>query len=36
MNPECGLYALYADRVTQFRRTPPAAGWEGVTAFGEK
>jgi len=36
MNPECELYTLYADRVTQFRRTPPAAGWEGVTAFDEK
>jgi adenylate cyclase len=36
MNPGCELYTLYADRVTQFRRTPPAAGWEGVTAFDEK
>jgi adenylate cyclase len=36
MNPECELYTLYADRVTQFRRTPPAAGWEGVTAFDDK
>jgi len=36
MSPECELYALYADRVTQFRRTPPAAGWHGVTAFDEK
>ncbi len=36
MNPECELYALYAERVTQFRRSPPAAGWEGVTAFDEK
>ena len=36
MNPECELYALYADRVTQFRRQPPAAGWDGVTSFDEK
>jgi len=36
MNPDCALYTLYADRVTQFRRTPPAAGWEGITAFDEK
>jgi adenylate cyclase len=36
MNPACELYTLYADRVTQFRRTPPAAGWHGVTAFDEK
>jgi len=27
MNPECELYALYGERVTQVRRTPPAAGW---------
>jgi adenylate cyclase len=36
MNRECELYALYADRVTQFRRTPPAADWDGVTVFDEK
>jgi adenylate cyclase len=36
MNPGCELYALYADRVAQFRRAPPAAGWDGVTAFDEK
>ncbi len=36
MNPECELYTLYADRITQFRRVPPAVGWGGVTAFDEK
>jgi adenylate cyclase len=36
MNPDCGLYALYADRVAQMRRHPPQAGWDGVTAFDEK
>ena len=36
MNPQCELYTLYANRVAQFRRTPPAAGWDGVTAFDEK
>jgi len=36
LNPACELYALYADRVTQLRRIPPAAGWAGVTAFDEK
>jgi len=36
MNPGCELYPLYAARVTQFRRAPPAAGWEGVTSFDEK
>jgi adenylate cyclase len=36
MNRECELYALYADRVTRFRRSPPAADWDGVTVFDEK
>jgi adenylate cyclase len=36
MNPACELYQLYAERVAQFRRTPPPAGWEGVTTFDEK
>ena len=36
MNPECELYALYAERATQFRRAPPPAGWDGVTFFDEK
>jgi adenylate cyclase len=36
MYPGRGLYALYADRVAGFRRTPPPEGWDGVTAFDEK
>jgi adenylate cyclase len=36
MNADCGLYDLYAERVAAFRRTPPSAGWAGVTAFDEK
>ncbi len=36
MYPGRGLYALYADRVAGFRRSPPPAGWDGVTAFDEK
>jgi adenylate cyclase len=36
MNPECELYALYAERVTHFRRAPPPAGWDGVTSFDAK
>jgi adenylate cyclase len=36
MNPECELYALYAERVTQLRRASPPAGWDGVTSFDEK
>ncbi|MDH5579864.1 MAG: adenylate/guanylate cyclase domain-containing protein, partial [Betaproteobacteria bacterium] len=36
MHPGRELYALYAERVTQFRRSPPPAGWDGVTSFDEK
>jgi adenylate cyclase len=36
MNPECELYALYADRVARFRREPPPDGWDGVTSFDKK
>jgi len=36
MYPGRGLYALYAERVAGFRRTPPPEGWDGVTAFDEK
>ena len=28
--------ALYAGRVAGYRRTPPPAGWDGITAFDEK
>ena len=34
--PDHGLYSLYAERVAAFQRTPPPAGWNGVTAFDEK
>ena len=36
MNPQCAVYALYAERVAEFRHRPPPAGWAGVTAFDEK
>jgi len=36
MSPERELYRLYADRLAGFRRTPPHAGWDGVTTFDEK
>ena len=36
MSPGHGLYALYAERIAEFRRTPPPAGWDGVTTFAEK
>ena len=37
MNPACALYSrVYVERVSEFRRKPPPAGWDGVTAFDEK
>ncbi|HLS85785.1 MAG TPA: adenylate/guanylate cyclase domain-containing protein, partial [Burkholderiales bacterium] len=36
MNPGCGLYQVYADRIAALRRSPPPEGWDGVTAFDEK
>jgi adenylate cyclase len=35
-NPGCGLYELYAERVTHHRRIPPPKDWDGVTVFDEK
>jgi len=36
MDPDCGLYRVYAGRLAEFRRNPPPAAWDGVTAFDEK
>jgi len=36
MNPDCEAYKLYADRVAEFRRKPPPAGWDGAWVFDEK
>ncbi len=36
MNAGCYLYKLYGERVAEWRRVPPSANWEGVTAFDEK
>lgn len=36
MHPDCALYALYGERVSGWRRSPPPPGWDGVTAFDEK
>jgi adenylate cyclase len=35
-NPARELYALYAQRIAVFRRTPPPQDWDGVTVFDEK
>jgi len=31
-----GLYALYRQRIADFKTTPPAAGWAGVWVAKEK
>ena len=36
MNPACGLYRKFSEKVTEMRRTPPPPGWDGVTSFDEK
>jgi adenylate cyclase len=37
MNPACELYSrVYPEKVAEHRRSPPPAGWDGVTAFDEK
>lgn len=36
MHPDCYLYELYGHRVAEWRRSPPPADWDGVTAFDEK
>ncbi|MGE5639710.1 MAG: CHASE2 domain-containing protein [Clostridia bacterium] len=36
MNPACGLYAVYMEKIAEWRRDPPPANWDGVTKFDEK
>jgi len=36
MNPGCGLYRKFAEKVTDMRRNPPPPDWDGVTSFDEK
>jgi len=35
-HPGRGLYEFYAQRIAEFRRTPPPDGWDGITVFDEK
>ncbi|MCD2515901.1 adenylate/guanylate cyclase domain-containing protein [Massilia sp. G4R7] len=35
-HPECGLYALYLERIGYYRAHPPGPGWDGVTTFDSK
>jgi adenylate cyclase len=34
--PECGLYALYLDRISLFRSHPPEDNWDGVFTHTSK
>ena len=36
MNPGCGLYAKFCEKVSELRRNPPPPDWDGVTSFDEK
>jgi adenylate cyclase len=36
LNASCGLYAVYAEKIAEWRRDPPPADWDGVTKFDEK
>ncbi|MGH8746831.1 MAG: CHASE2 domain-containing protein, partial [Burkholderiales bacterium] len=36
MSPDCQLYRAYVERIGQYRREPPEAGWNGVTKFATK
>ncbi len=35
-DPESKLYALYRERIAQWRESPPPANWDGVTKFDTK
>lgn len=36
LEPEVRLFALYLERIEQFRRNPPAPEWNGIFTFDEK
>jgi hypothetical protein len=36
MNPECGLYQVYVEKVAEKRRDPPPPEWDGVSVFDDK
>jgi adenylate cyclase len=36
MDPKCGLYQVYVEKVAANRRQPPPPEWQGVTVFDEK
>ena len=36
LSPETALYGIYAERIAYFRKSPPAADWDGVFVFQTK
>jgi adenylate cyclase len=36
MNPECGLYKIFSEKIAENRANPPGPGWDGVTKFETK
>jgi adenylate cyclase len=36
VNPACGLYGVYLQKIEEKRRNPPPSDWDGVTVFDEK
>lgn len=36
LSPDTALYEVYAERISQFRKTPPRADWDGVFVFQSK
>ncbi len=34
--PDCGLYEIYLDRISQFKKHPPEADWDGVFTHTSK
>ncbi|GIZ51432.1 CHASE2 domain-containing protein [Noviherbaspirillum aridicola] len=36
LDPGCGLYRLYRDRIAWYRQHPPGDDWDGVTSFDTK
>jgi len=36
IEPDCKLYALYRERIAEWRTSPPPANWDGVTKFDTK
>ncbi len=36
MNPTCGLYKIFTEKIAEYRANPPGTDWDGVTKFETK